>query len=105
MKTAINKTSNWGGFLERPEHIYPVYETDLTVPTGIEELRSLPAFPSVVRISELVLPFEELMGPMNPTSYRPTEHQLWSVQRIPPKTWKNCRETSETKARTHTTMI
>ena len=73
MKTAINNTSNWGGFLKRPEHVYPVYQTNLTVPTEIEELRSLPAFLSAASISELVQPFEELMGLMNPTSYGPTE--------------------------------
>ena len=44
---------------------------------------------------------EELMGRMNPISYGPTGPHLWLVGKIPPKTWENCRETCERKARTH----
>ena len=101
VKTAIRKSSNWGDFLKRLEHMYPVYKTDLSVRTEIEELPSLPEFPSAARISEFVAQLKELMGRMNPTSYGPTEPHLWLVGKIPPKTWDNCRETSERKARTH----
>ena len=45
IKTAIRKSSNWGDFLKRLEtgdwrleQMYPVYETDLSVRTEIEEL-------------------------------------------------------------------
>ena len=38
---------------------------------------------------------------MNPPCCGPTEPHLWLVGQIPPKTWKNCRDTSERKARTH----
>ena len=38
---------------------------------------------------------------MNPTPYGPTEPPLWLVEKIPPSTWENCRETSERKARMH----
>ena len=41
------------------------------------------------------------MGRMNPSSYGPTEHHLWLVGKIPPRTCENCKETSERKSRTH----
>ena len=37
VKTAIRKSSSWGDFLKRLEQMYPVYETDLSVRTEIEE--------------------------------------------------------------------
>ena len=81
--------------------MYPVYETDLSVGTEIEELPPLPEFPTAARISEFVAQLEELMGRMNPSSYGPTEPHLWLVGKIPTRTWENCRETSERKSRTH----
>ena len=81
--------------------MYPVYETDLSVRTGIEELPPLFEFPTAARISEFVAQLEELMRHMNPTSYGPTAPHLWLVQKIPPKAWENCKETSERKSRTH----
>ena len=101
MKTAIRKSSSWGDFLERLEQMYPVYETDLSVRMGIEELPPLPEFPTASRISEFVAQLEELMGRMNPSSYGPTEPHLWLVGKFPPRTWENCKETSERKSRTH----
>ena len=101
LKTAIRKSSSWGDFLKRLEQMYPVYETDLSVRTEIEELPPLPEFPTAARISGSVAQLEELMGRMNPSSYGPTEPHLWLVGRIPPRTWENCRETSERKSRTH----
>ena len=100
-KTAIRKSFNWGDFPNRLEQMYPVYEMDLSVRTEIEELPPLPKFPTAARFSEFVAPFEELMGRMNPLSYGPTEPHLWLVGNIPTRTWDNCRETSERKARTH----
>ena len=50
MKTAIRKSSNWGDFMKRLEKMYPVYETDLSVCSEIEELPSLPEFPTAARI-------------------------------------------------------
>ena len=93
-KNRIRKISNWGGFLKRLEQMYPVYETDLSVRTKIEVLRSLPEFPSAARISEFVAQLQELMGRMNPTSYGSTESLLRLVGKIPPTIVKNCRETS-----------
>ena len=81
--------------------MYPVYETDLSVRTEIKELPTLPEFPTAAHISEFVAQLEELMGHMNPNSYGPTEPHLWRVGKIPSKTWKKCRETSERKAQTH----
>ena len=101
VKTAIRKSSSWGDFLKRMEQMYPVYETDLSVRTEIEELPPLPEFPTAARISEFVAQPEELMGRMNPSSYGPTEPHLWLVGKIPPRTWENCKETCERKSRTH----
>ena len=101
VKTAIRKSSSWGDFLKRLEQMYPVYETDLSVRTEIEELPPLPEFPTAARNSEFVAQLEELMKRMNPSSYGPTEPHLWLVSEIPPRTWKNCKETSERKSRTH----
>ena len=99
-KTAIGNRFNWGDFLRRLEQMYPVHETDLSVCTEIEELPSLPEFPTAARISDFVAQLEELMGCMNATSYGPNEPHLWLAGKIPPKTWDKCRETSERKART-----
>ena len=101
VKTAIRKSSSGGDFLQRLEQMYPVYETDLSVRTEIEELPQLPEFPTAARISEFVAQLEELMGRMNPSSYRPTEPHLWLLGKIPPRTWANCTEMSERKSRTH----
>ena len=101
VKTAIRKSSSWGDFLKRLEQMYPVYETDLSVRTEIEELPPLPEFPTAARISEFLAQLEELMGRMNPCSYGPTKPHLWLVGKIPPRTWENCKETSERKSRTH----
>ena len=81
--------------------MYPVYETDLSCRTEIEELPTLPEFPTAARISALVAQLEELKECMNPGSSGPTEPHLWLVGRIHPKTWENCREKSERKARAH----
>ena len=68
VKTAIRKSSNWDDFLKGLDQMYPVYETDLTFRTEIEELPPLPKFPTAARISEIVAQLEELLGRMNPTS-------------------------------------
>ena len=101
VKTAIRKSSSWGDFLKGLEQMYPVYKTDLSVRTEIEELPPLPEFPTAARISEFVAQLEELMGRMKPSSYGPTEPHLWLEGKIPPRTWENCKETSERKSRTH----
>ena len=69
VKTAIRKSSNRGDFLKRLQHMYAVYETDLSVRTEIGGLPSLSNFPSAARISEFVAQLEELIGRMNTTSY------------------------------------
>ena len=101
VKTVIRKSSSWGDFLKRLEQMYPVYQTDLSVRTEIEELSPLPEFPTAARISEFMAQLEELMGRMNPSSYGPTEPHLWLVGKIPPRTWENCKETSQRKSQTH----
>ena len=52
LKTSIWKSSYWGDFLKRLEQMYPVYKMHLSVRTKIEELPSLPEFPSAARNSE-----------------------------------------------------
>ena len=101
VKTAVRRMSNWGDFLKRLEQMFPVYKTDLSVRTEIEELPPLSEFPTSARISEFVAQSEKLMGRMNPSSYGPTEPHLWLVGNIPTRTWDNCRETSARKARKH----
>ena len=64
VKTAIRKSSNWGDFLKRLEQMYPVYETDLSVRTEIEELPPVLEFPTAARISEFVAQPEGVMGRM-----------------------------------------
>ena len=99
VKTAIR--NSWGDFLKRLEPMYPVYETDVSVRTEIEELSPLPEFPTAARISEFLAQLEELMGRMNPSSYGPTEPQLWLVGKIPTRISENRRETSQRESWTH----
>ena len=101
VKTAIPKSSDWGDLLKRLEQMYQVYETDLSVFTEIEELPPLPEFPTAARIFEFVAQLEELMGRTNRSFYGPTEPHLWLAGKIPMRTWDDCRETSERKARTN----
>ena len=76
--------------------------TDLPgVRTEIEELPSVLEFPTAACISEFVAQLKDLMGRMNPTSYGPTDPNIWLVGKIPPRTWDDCRETSKRKAPTH----
>ena len=54
------------------ENTLPVYETDLSVRTQIEELPMLPEFPSAARVSEYVCDLEYLFSRMNVGSYGAT---------------------------------
>ena len=82
--------------------MFPVYETDLSVRTQIEELPMLPEFPPAARVSEYVCDLEYLFSRMNVGSHGPTETHLWLVSRIPTRTWDDCRTTSERNRRTNT---
>ena len=75
--------STWAEVLQRPEKTFPVYETDLSVRTQIEELPRLPEFPSVARVSEYVCDLEYLFSRMNVGSYAATEPHLWLMSKIP----------------------
>ena len=98
----IRKTcSTWEEVLLRLEKTFPVYETDLSVHTQIEELPMLPEFPSAARISEYVCDLDYLFSRMNVGSYGATEPHLWLMSKIPQRTWDDCRSTSERKSRTH----
>ena len=100
VKTAIRKSSNRGDFLKRLEQMYPVYRTDLSVRTEIEELPSLPE----IRYSCSYLRVCGAAGRAH-RAYKP--HVLWAYRasplagRMPPNTWECCRETSERNAGTH----
>ena len=101
VKQIVNTCSTWVEVLHRLEKTFPVYETDLSVRTQIEELPMVPEFPSAARISEYVCDLEYLFSRMNVGSYGATEPHLWLMSKIPQRTWDDCRATSERKSRTH----
>ena len=100
-KQIVKTCSTWVEVLQRLEKPFPVYETDLSVRTQIEELPMLPDFPSAPRVSEYVCDLEYLFSRMNVGSYGATEPHLWLMSMIPQRTWDDCRATSERKSRTH----
>ena len=102
VKQVVKICSTWAEVLQRLEKTFPVYETDLSVRTQIEELPMLPEFPSAARISEYMCDLEYLFSRMNVGLYGATEPHLWLMSRIPTGTWDDCRTTSERKSRTHT---
>ena len=55
VKQIVKTCSTWAEVLQRLEKTFPVYETDLSVRTQIEELSLLPEFPSAARVSEYVV--------------------------------------------------
>ena len=69
VKQIVKTCSTWAEVVERLEKAFPVYETDLSVRTQIEELPMLPEFPSAARISEYVCDLEYLFSRMNVGSY------------------------------------
>ena len=101
VKQIVKTCSTRVEVLQRLEKTFPVYETDLSVRTQIEELPMLPEFPSAVRVSEYVCDLEYLFSRMNVRSYGATEPHLWLTSKIPQRTWDDCRATSERKSRTH----
>ena len=101
VKQIVKTCSTWAEVLQRLEKTFPVYETDLSVRTRIEQLPILPEFPSAARVSEYLCDLEYLFSRMNVGSYGATEPHLWLMSRIPTRTWDDCRNTSEWKSRTH----
>ena len=101
VKQIVKTCSTWAEVLQRLEKTFPVYETDLSVRTQIEELPMLPEFPSAARISEYVCDLEYLFSRMNVGSYGATEPHLLLMSKIPQRTWDDCRSTSERKSPTH----
>ena len=101
VKQIVKTRSTRAEVLQRLEKTFPVYETDPSVRTQIEELPMLPDFPSAARVCELVCDLEYLFSRMNVGSYGATEPHLWLMIRIPSRTWDDCRATSERKSRTH----
>ena len=101
VKQIVKTCSIWVEVLQRLEKTFPVYVTDLSVRTQIEELPMLPEFPFAARISEYVCDLEYLFSRMNGGSYGATEPHLWLMSMIPQRTWDDCRATSERKSRTH----
>ena len=101
VKQIVKTCSTWAEVLQRLEKTFPVYETDLSVLTQIEELPMLPEFPSAARISEYPCDLEYLFSRMNVGSYGATEPHLWLMSKIPQRTWDDCRSTSERNSRTH----
>ena len=102
VKQFVKTCSTWAEALQRLEKTFPVYETDLSVRTQIEELPVLPEFPSAARVSEYVCDLEYLFSRMNVGSYRAKEPQPWLMSNVPSRTWDDCRTTSARKSWTHT---
>ena len=86
VKQIVKTCSTWAEVLLRLEKTFPVYETDLSVRTHIEELPMLPEFPSAALISEYVCDLECLFSRMNVGSYGATEPHLWLMSKIPQRT-------------------
>ena len=97
----VKTCSTWVEVLQRLEKMFPVYETDLSVRTQIEELPLLPEFPSAAQVSEYVCDLEYLFSRMNVSSYGATEPHLWLMSKIPQRTRDDCRATPERKSRTN----
>ena len=101
VKQIVKTCYTWTEVLQRLEKTFPVYETDLSVRTQIEELPMLPEFPSAARVSEYVCDLEYLFPRMKMGSYGATEPHLWLMSKIPQRTLDDCRATFERKSRTH----
>ena len=102
VKQIVKTCLTWAEVLQRLEKTFPVYETDLSVRTQIEELPMLPEFPSAARVSEYMCDREYLFSRMNVGSFGATEPDLSLMSKIPARTWHDCRTTSARKSRTHT---
>ena len=100
VRQIVKTCSTWAEVLQRLEKTFPVYETDLSARTQIEELPMLPEFPSAARVSEYVCDLEYLFSQMTVGSYGATEPHLL-MSKIPQRTWDDCRATSEGKSLTH----
>ena len=101
VRQIVKICTTWAEVLQRLEQTFPVYETDLSVRTQIEELHVLPEFPSAARVSEYVCDLEYLFSRMDGGSYRATEPHLWLMSKIPTRTWDDCHATTERKSRTN----
>ena len=101
VKQILKTCSTWVEVLQRLEKTFPVYETDLSVRTQIEQLPVLLEFPSAARLSEYAYDLEYLFSRMNLASYGATEPHLWLMSKISQRTWDDCRATFERKGRTH----
>ena len=102
VKQIVKTCSTWAEVLQRLEKTFPVYQTDLSVRTQIEELPMPPELPSAALVSEYVCDLEYLFSRMNLGSYGATQPHLWLVSKIPTRTWDDCRTTLERKSQTHT---
>ena len=62
VKQIVKTCSTWAEVLQRLEKTFPVYVTDLSVRTQIEELPMLPEFSSAARVSEYVCDLKYLFS-------------------------------------------
>ena len=83
VKKIVKTCSTWAEVLLTFGRTFPVYDTDLSVRTQIEELPILPEFPSAARISECVCDLGYLFSRMNLGSYGATEPHLCLMSKIP----------------------
>ena len=101
VKQFVKNCSTWAEVLQKLGKTFPVYETDLSVRTQIEELPMLPEFPSAARVFEYVCDLEYLFSRMHVGSYGATEPHPWLMSKIPTRASEDCRATSERKSWTH----
>ena len=101
VKQIVKTCSTWAEVLQGLEKTFPVYETDLSVRTQIEQLPTLLEFFSAARVSEYVCDLEYLFSRMNVGSYGAIEPHLWLMSKIPQRTWDDCRATSERRTQTN----
>ena len=93
VKQIVKTCSTWADVLQRLEKTSPVYETDLSVRTQLEELPMLPEFPSAARLSEYLCQLEYVFLRMNVGSNGATVPHLCLMSKIPTGTWDDCRTT------------
>ena len=102
VKQIVKACSTWAEMLQKLKKTFPVYETDLSVRTQIEDLPMRREFPSAARVSEYVCDLEYLFSRMNVGSFGATEPHLRLMSKIPSRTWDECSTTSGRKSQTQT---
>ena len=94
VKQIVTKSATFADVLVASERQYPSYETDLSIPTEIQNLAVLRNNPMAARISELLADLDHWVGGLTPGSYGSDELLFWLVAKIPQDVWDECRATA-----------